>query len=233
MSHLCYLLWSSQRTSRQRPELHVPIVAWRTIQWLWLTNPCGALTAQAWSHTRPHLHSEQCLWTTAMGTGSIYSSQNLAKRREPKAIVGEKILSPLSNRGRHYSITWWMRKYVSGGEMAHCMKAFQEMFVMKLAHKEEKELQFVFHKAGVSQIWLTSLILDVLYLCPINDYKNILVPGLSDCSRVTIGIWIGWPKHTGSKTVIWFRIKGSGILQFRVLQQVCILGNEVFVHLGS
>lgn len=81
-----------------------------------------------------------------------------------------------------------MRKYVSGGEMAHCMKAFQEMFVMKLAHKEEKELQFVFHKAGVSQIWLTSLILDVLYLCPINDYKNILVPGLSDCSRVTIGI---------------------------------------------
>lgn len=161
MSHLFYLLWSSQRTSRQRPELHVPIVAWRTIQWLWLTNPCGALTAQAWSHTRPHLHSEQCLWTTAMGTGSIYSSQKLAKRGEPKAIVGEKILSPLSNRGRHYSITWWMRKYVSGGEMAHCMKAFQEMFVMKLAHKEEKELQFIFHKAGVSQIWLASPILDV------------------------------------------------------------------------
>lgn len=45
--------------------------------------------------------------------------------------------------------------------MAHCIKAFQEIFVMKLAHKEEKELQFVFHKAGICQILLTSPILDV------------------------------------------------------------------------
>lgn len=46
--------------------------------------------------------------------------------------------------------------------MAHCMKAFQEMFVMKLAHKEVKELQFVFHKVVFCQILLTSPILDVL-----------------------------------------------------------------------
>ncbi len=117
--------------SETKARAHVPIVAWRTIQWLWLTNPCGELTAQAWSHARPHLRSEQCLWTTAMGTGSIYSCQ----KEGTKSHCGRKILSSLSNRGHHCSVTWWMRKYVSGGEMAHCMKAFQEIFVMKLAHK--------------------------------------------------------------------------------------------------